>query len=812
MKNISFKKFIPHAVAIGLFLLITFIYVNPVFQGKQIHQGDIVNFKGMSKEIVDFREATGDEPLWTNSMFGGMPAYQISMKSNSNLMHFIDDVLTLGLPHPAGLLFLNFLGFYILLLVLGVNPWLSIVGAIGYCFSTYFFIIIEAGHNSKAHAMTYMAPVLAGIILSYKGKYILGAALTAFFLALQIATNHLQITYYLMFIVFFIGIAYAIDMIKNNKLPEFIKASSLLIIAALFAVATNSTLIMTTLEYSKYSTRGQSELSLDNSNTTSGLDKEYATQWSYGIDETLNLLIPNFKGGGSNGPLDTDSETYEALRKVGQQNPQAIIKNLPLYWGTQPFTSGPVYIGAILIFLFVLGLIIIPGRLKWALLASTILSIILAWGSNFMELTGFFLDYFPGYNKFRTVSMILVIAELTIPILAMLALSKIFSGNYKKEEIYNGLKWSLGLVGGIVLIFTLAPGLAGDFVGMRDIQQIPDWLAEALQNDRKALLRQDAIRSLLLIVASAGSIVLFITKKFNNTVFIIVLGVLVTFDMWSVDKRYLNEDNFVSKRKMEVPFPITAANQQILMDKDPDFRVLNLTVNTMSDASTSYYHKSLGGYHGAKMKRYQELYDQHIQNNNMEVVHMLNTKYLIIPNQERTQAIAQRNPFALGHAWFVQEINWVENADQEIAALSTFEAAKTAIIDVKYKEELKGFTPSIDSTANIHLESYQPNQLIYKTTASKDQLAVFSEIYYPVGWKVSIDGQEASHISANYVLRSMIIPAGEHTIEFKFEPSSYYTGEKISLASSVLIILLVIGALVAEGLKNKKININQKNA
>ncbi|MCD4744685.1 MAG: YfhO family protein, partial [Bacteroidales bacterium] len=771
MKNLSLKKITPYIIAIILFLIITMIYLSPLLEGKKLKQDDIIRHKGMSKEIVDFREQTGEEALWTNSMFGGMPAYQISVDYKSNLISYIDKIFRLGLPHPAGLIFLYFIGFFILLLILGVDPWLSIAGSLAFAFSSYFFIIIEAGHNSKAHAIGYMAPVLAGIILCFRGKYLWGGILTALFLALELKAGHPQITYYLALLVIILGIFEFAETIRLKKYTTFIKSVSILIIAVILAVLTNITNLWATYEYGKYTIRGKSELTTEQENRTTGLDKDYATAWSYGVSETLTFLIPDFMGGSSHGELSEKSETFKMLKQNQVPIAQAkqYIKHMPLYWGSQPFTSGPVYIGAIMCFLFVLGLIIIKGKIKWWLLTATILSIMLAWGHNFMALTDFFLDYIPGYNKFRAVSMTLIIAELTIPLLGILALKQAFDKEIDKKEIFKALKISFYIVGGITLFFAIFPGMFFDFSNVTDQQYLPAWLVEPLQSDRKNLLRFDAIRSFIFIFLALIIIWSVINKKLKRNYAYIFFIILILADMWTIDKRYLNNDNFIRKTQANTPYQKTQADIQIRKDTDPNFRVLNLTVDPFADASTSYFHKSIGGYHGAKLRRYQELYDFHIKMNNINVLNMLNTKY-VIQTDNNKQPQARQNPGALGNAWFVENYKIVENADEEIAALNDFDPVKTAIIDNSFKNELSGFNPKIDSSARIYQTEYKPNHLTYQYKSNNDQIAVFSEIYYDKGWNAYIDGNLMPHFRSNYVLRAMIVPKGEHTIEFKFEP------------------------------------------
>ena len=776
------KQLTPHLVVLSLFVLISFIYFSPLIEGKRLDMPDIKHHKGMSKEVVDYRESTGEEALWTNSMFSGMPAYQISVKSNNNLIQYVVKAIHLGIPRPANLLFLYLLGFYLLLLSLSVDYRLSAVGAIAFAFSSYFFIIIMAGHMTKAHAIAYVPMVVAAVLYTFRGKMILGGVLTALAVALQLYANHLQITYYLVLILLLIGLFQFLKDLKSNNLFDFTKRSSVLLLAGLLASGTTMTRLSTTMEYGKESTRGKSELTNNLDNKTSGLDKDYATAWSYGVAETFTLLIPNFYGGSSQGALSTDSETYEAIKRA--PNAKQIIKQLPLYWGDQPFTSGPTYVGAIVMFLFVLGIFIVKSEIRLWILLATIFSIMLAWGKNFMFLTEFFLDYFPGYNKFRAVSMILVIAEFTIPLLGFVALNRFLNSNTTTTK-ERALKLAFYITGGITLVFALIPSLFFDFVGLQDASLAKNgWPVEALQSDRAGLLSADAWRSFIFIGLVFATLWAFIKNKLSSKYVIIIVGVLIITDMWTINKRYLNDSNFARKRNVEVPYKMTPANQQILKDKDPNFRVFNQSVSTFNDASTSYFHKSIGGYHGAKLKRYQELIENHISQGNMNVLNMLNAKYFI-----SSKGQVQRNPKAMGNAWFVNTINIVDDADAENLALKELDPSTTAIVDKRFN--IAPFD-SVDHTlANIILTDYKPNYLKYTSSSNKDGIVIFSEIYYDKGWNAYIDGNLSPYFRANYVLRGMQIPSGEHVVEFKFEPQSYYLSENISLASSTILLLLL---------------------
>jgi len=777
------ENFKNHIIVILLFIGISFTYFSPLLEGKRLEMADIKNWQGMSKEVVDYRKSTGEEALWTNSMFSGMPAYQISTRFKSNLMQYLDKTLMLGLPRPANILFLYLLGFYILLLSLKIDYRISTIGAFAFAFSSYFFIIIEAGHMTKAHAIAYLPMVVAGVLYTYRGKILLGSVLTGIAASLQIFSNHLQITYYLVLLLFLLAIFQFYSDLKKNNLSDFFKRSSLLILIGLLAAGTSFTRLYTTYEYGKDSTRGKSELTSNLDNKTSGLDKDYATAWSYGIAETFTFLIPNLYGGASQGELSTDSETYQAIKRA--PNARKLIKSLPLYWGEQPFTSGPTYVGAVVMFLFILSIFLVKSTIRSWLLLATIMSIMLAWGKNFMPLTELFLDFFPGYNKFRAVSMILIIAEFTIPLLAFIGISKFIQNDteiYSKEKY---LKNTFYISGGVTLVFALMSSLFFNFESIQDISlEKNGWPIEALQADRKSLLSSDAWRSLIFIFLTFVTLWIYIRKKIKLNHLILILGSLILMDMWPVNKRYLNEENFVRKSKIENPYKPSQADLKILKDKDPNFRVFNRNVSTFNDASTSYFHKSIGGYHGAKLKRYQELIEAHISQGNMNVINMLNTKYIITQNGD-----VKRNPGALGNAWFIDNVIIVENADQELMELNNINTTNTCVVDKRYSNELNANNLNKENS-NINLLEYKPNYLKYQSSSDLNGIAIFSEIYYNRGWNAYINGNLVNHFRTNYVLRGLQIPSGNNIIEFKFEPSVYQIGESISLISSILLLIL----------------------
>lgn len=824
MKHPVVKIILRYATPIALFFLISLAYFIPdVLEGKRISQHDIIQFKGMSKEIADHREKYGEEPLWTNSMFGGMPAYLVSTQYKGNQLRKIHYLFTLNEFRPVSFIFLYCVGAYIALLLFGVSPWLSFAGAIAYAFSSYFFIIIQAGHVSKVLALGYMPPIIAGVYASFRGRILLGSLVAGIFLGLQILVNHLQITYYTFLIILLLGIFELATAIRNNTWKSFLKPLPWLVLFVLLAIGANFSTLYTTYEYGKFSIRGKSELSVNAENKTSGLDKDYATQWSYGTGETLTLLIPYFRGGSSTGALKQNSHTYTYIKNTyGAGEAKKFIANVPLYWGKQPVTSGPVYIGAVVVFLFVLGMFIVKGPVKWWLFSVTVVSVLLSWGHNFSLLTNVMLDYFPGYNKFRTVSMTLIMAEFAMPVLAILAIKEIITGNLPRKEFLQALKYSSYGLGALLLIVVVISG-SFDMTAPYDEQfrsQGLDNIVDAIQKDRLALLRSDALRSLVLIGLTIALVYFAFLKKLTLNTFIVLLSLLILVDLWPVNKRFLGSKDFVSKKEDQKPFTASTADLVILQDNDPNFRVINLTVSVLQDAGTSYFHKSLGGYHGAKMRRYQELFDHNIQPElsslfntfqrrpvpeaidstlaTLSMLNMLNTRYLIY-NAEAPPLV---NKHELGNAWFVESFRIVANADEEIAAVSAFDPAREAIVDKRFSTMVEGLKLLPDSSAEITLTEYRANYLKYTAKTATEQLAVFSEIYYDKGWQAYLDNQPVPHFRVNYLLRALPVPAGNHTIEFKFEPRSYFMGEKVSFACSLLLVLMAIGTGYWE-VKNK---------
>ncbi|GAB3200739.1 hypothetical protein ABID22_003528 [Pontibacter aydingkolensis] len=796
------RDVLPHIIAVAVFLLLTAVYFAPVlFEDKGLSQHDILQFKGGAKEIQDYREATGEEALWTNSMFSGMPSYLINTRYPGDWSGVIHSIFTFDMPALAGNIFITLFCAYILFVAMGMSSWLAIIGAIAVSFTSYNIIILEAGHNTKSLTIAYIPMVLAGLIVTLRRNLWLGAALFALGLTLNLHFNHLQMTYYMLLLVIIFGIVEIIFAVKNGTIAELLKRGAILAIAAILAVGVNFGRLYTTAEYSQHSIRGKSELTQPNSgeNVGSGLDREYAFNWSYGVSETMTLLIPDFYGGSSSSSLDTDSDTYNALLKLGAppvQAEQIVKQGLPMYWGPQPMTSGPVYVGAIVIFLFVLGLFIVDRRWTSWLVAGTILSIVLAWGKNFEAFNYFMFDYFPLYNKFRAVSSALVIAQITIPFLGILALWRLFKDYGQIKDLDKKLLISGGITGGICLLVWLFAGSAS-FVSPVDQQLMQaQFPIDAIRADREGMMRSDALRSLVFILLAAGLLYFFVKNKLSATIAMAGVGILILADLWMVDKRYLNNDDF-QRQVVANYFQPTQADQMILQDKDLSYRVINLP-NPFNDARTSYFHKSIGGYHGAKLRRYQDIIDRHISQNNLEVYRMLNTRYAITGDQQQP---VQRVPGALGNAWFVEEVKPVQSPDAELEALTGFDAGTTAVVDVN-KFPVKQQKFSADN-ANIELVAYDPNNLKYEYQAAQEGLVVFSEVYYADGWQAYLDGEPVDHIRANYILRAMQVPAGKHTIEFKFAPKAYSLGNTISLVSSIILIIVVLGA-IAYGVKKKQ--------
>ena len=831
------KKLLPDLIAILAFVLLSFAYFVPAdIENRILFQHDTAAGAGAGQEVKEYYEQTGERSRWTNSLFGGMPMYQIAPSYDSTKsLQWVQKAYQLFLPDYVCLTFMLMLGFYILLRVFGIPVWLAGLGGIMWAFSSYFFILISAGHIWKFITLAYVPPTIAGIVLAYRGKLLWGGILTALFVALQITSNHVQMSYYFFFVILFFVGAYFEKAWRTKTLPQFFKASAVLIVAALVGIAANVSNLYHTYAYSKETMRGKSELVQTGDaakQTSSGLDRDYITQWSYGIDETLTLLVPNFKGGAS--AALSQSET--AMSKA---NPMysSLYGSLTQYFGTQPMTSGPVYVGAFVLFLFVLGCFIVKGPLKWALIGATFFSIVLSWGKNFMPLTDFFIDYVPLYNKFRAVSSILVIAEFTIPLLAIFALKRLLEEPEILKQEKKPLGISLLLTAGIALLLAIAPGSIGSgYVPAQEAQMLQNAvnqqmipaneLSDILANlgeMRAELVSSDALRSFIIIGIGCSLLWLYASGKLRSSLTIAGITILCLADMWGVNKRYLNDAQFVPHSIRTETFTKTNTDELILQDTSLDYRVLNFATSTFDDNNTSYWHKSVGGYHPAKLRRYQEMIEHHISPemqaaykaiataggemdsvdaNKFRILNMLNTKYFIFPAGQQRQTVPILNPHAYGNAWFVNKVQYVNNANEEIDALDSIIPTETAVVDARFKDVLKGATESYkDSLSSIRLTSYAPNRLTYETNNAQDGIAVFSEIYYPDGWHVTIDGQPAELARADYILRTMYVPAGQHTIEMRFDPTSLHVTEGIAYGA---LALLVIGIIVAVLIAKRK--------
>lgn len=851
----NMKKVLPHVIAVLVFLIITLAYLYPVLQGKTIYGADTQSYIGMSKEAHDYNETHDDQALWTNSMFGGMPTYQICMDQPDTVLKYIDTALRV-LPGPTYRVFLYLVGFYVLLLLFGVNPYLSIAGAIAFAFGSYNLIIIVAGHNTKAVAIAYMAPIIASIYYALRKNPWVGSALLAFFLGMGLYANHVQIIYYTLFIVIILGISELVFAIKEKHVADFFKRVGILCIGAVIAVGLNATRLMTTAEYVKATMRGDSNGLTIEDGDKHGLDKDYITAWSYGVDESMTLLIPDFKGGQSSGQLDENSHTAQAfadrtgLRPLGRaltdaekarvdryvrSNPEDFqprnlaefmyAYSLPLYWGTQPFTAGPVYVGAIICFLFVLGLMVVPQRQRWWLLAVAVLGLVLSWGKNMMWLTDIFIDYVPMYNKFRTVSMTLTMTCLAMCIMAVLALKEIFSDRIDNERKLKYIYISAGITAGICLLFAVFPSLAGDFRSINDQAFSGDYafLQESLVLDREDMLASDAMRSFVFVVLAA--VVLFLYSKNllkSKMAAVTIIGVLLAADMISVASRYLNADNFVKDSDVRAERVPTPADEYILNDKTLDYRVLDLTVDIFNSSAPSYFHKTVGGYSAVKLRRYQELIDLQLAPEitsltqglrrisdesgvdslfaKSNVLNMLNTKYVIF----HPSAIPLMNKYAFGNAWFVDRIRFAENADEEMSLLDDVDLKEVLVMDKQFAASVPENRFDTDN-ADIQLVSYEPNELRYLVNAPTSQMAVFSEIFYYKGWKAFIDGgEDVPILRGNYLLRAAYLPAGRYELVFSFNPSSYTVGNVLEIISSVLL-TLAFACIIFVGLKKYRI-------
>jgi len=789
----NFKQIIPHIVSLSLFVVVALMYFNPVLKGKKISQSDITQHIGMAKEVNDFRKVTGEEPYWAESAFSGMPTYPIGTYFPNDYITSLDRLIRF-LPRPADYLFLYFFSFYILLLAFKVDWKIAIVGSLAFGFSTYLIIIFGAGHNSKAHAIAYMPLVLAGIIFIFKKRYLLGFIVTSIATALEIKANHPQMTYYLLFAILILGIVELIEAIQKNKIKQFITQSSIIIVAMLLAVGVNSSRLLATKEYADVSTRGKTALTINPDGTkkevTTGLSKEYITQFSYGKAETFNLFVPRYMGGGTVESLDRNSNTYQYVSSIaGSKQADGFTKQVYTYWGDQLIVEAPAYIGAVMLFLFFLGVFILKGKYKYWLVASSVFAILMSWGKNFQFLTDFFIDYIPLYNKFRAVSSFQVIAELCIPLLGFLAIREFFFSKTDKEQKQIALKKALYSSVGLIVIGLLYALSSSTFDGIRDATYSEyEGLLDAVKADRLSMLYSDSFRSIVLIGVGFVVLWLFLKQQLKYTTSIIAFAVLILFDLVQVNLRYVNADDFKEARAIDKPFKASTADLQILKDKS-HYRVANFSTDPFQDGRTSYFHKSIGGYHAAKVGRYQDLIEFQLSKQNMQVYNMLNVKYFILPGDDGEE-VAQQNPDANGNAWFVKNIKYVKTADQEIRALDSTLTKSTVVVNENNIRKKINFSPELDSLAYIKLTEYSLNSLTYDTSSNKDEFAVFSEIYYKHGWNAYLDGVKQPHTNVNYILRGMEIPKGEHIIKFKFEPSVIKSGSIISLISYALMLLI----------------------
>ena len=830
----TIKKIMPEVLVIVLFAAISFAYFFvPVSQGKILYRHDSSAGKGMGHEMTEYRERTGEQTRWTNSVFGGMPTYQMAPSYGStDGLKSIVSMYHLWLPDYVWYIFAYLLGFYIMLRAFDFRRSLAVLGSVIWAFSSYFLIIIAAGHLWKVFALAYLPPMIGGIVLAYRGKYLWGLIVTALFTAFEISANHVQMTYYYMFIIFFLVLGFLVDAIRQKRISHFLKASGVCLAAAIIGVAMNISNLYHTWEYQKESMRGKSELVKKNSanQTDSGLERDYITAWSYGIGETWTLLIPNAKGGASVPMIQN-----KIVQEKGDPMYEFVYQQLGQYWGEQPGTSGPVYVGAFVMMLFILSLFIVKGTVKWSLLAATILSVLLSWGHNFMPFTDFFIDYMPMYSKFRTVASILVIAEFTIPLLAMLALKRIVD---EPELLTRKIKYvyiSFALTAGIAAVFALGGGAFFDFISSSERQALSQFPADQLNplldnltSLREQIFAADCWRTFFIIVIGTLLLLFYKAGKLKAEYMVGCVCVLCLIDMWQVDKRYLNDSMFVPKSERDAPIEMTETDRQILEDKSLDYRVLNFSSNTFNENETSYFHKSIGGYHAAKLRRYQEVIEAHISpemnaamkaiaeaagdmsavdgNKLFPVINMLNTKYFIMPLQGGANAPLP-NPYAYGNAWFVDKVSYVNNANEELSALSTTDLRHTAVADKAFSDVL-GQSKANDSTATVRLEKYEPNKLEYSVSSKNGGVVVFSEIYYP-GWNATVDGVEVPVGRANYILRAISVKPGSHKVVLDFHPKSVSVTETIAYIATAILMLMFVAIVIVKR-KESKTGANSK--
>lgn len=817
MKKIQLKQWLPHCAALLIFLGLTLVYFGPVLQGKDLMQGDAISSQGWGKDAKDYHEATGDYAYWSNAMFSGMPSNYTFSPQPVNIFEAADKVLTLGLfgasRRHIGAIFLTFVCFYIFLLSMGCKSWLSVAGSIAYTLCSYNFIIIGAGHMSKSLVMATMAPIIGGVILCYRGKLLKGALITLIFSGLNIFWSHQQISYYLLLVLVILAVVYLVYAIKEKDLKNYFKATGVLIAVAVLAVLPALGQLVPSADYAKDTMRGGAVLKQADEKASAGLDIDYAYQWSYGVGETFTLLVPNLYGASSHYNIGTDSELYKSLApKVGISQARQICESAPTYWGDQPFTSGPVYIGAIVCFLFVFGLMVVKGRERWWLLAATILSFVMSWGKNFPEVNEFLFYNLPLYSKFRAPSMALVIASVTMVALGFIAVRRLIVA--RRENNTAELAWmqralfiAAGIAGGICVVLALFGGSLFSFEAAVDAQ-LPPVLLEPLISDRAAMLSSDAWRSFGFIAAAVLLLYGYMRFSFKSQYLSMALGLLMLIDLWPVDKRFLSYDDFMPKRKSTEIRP-TEADLLILKDKHPNYRVLNLAANTFNESYTSYFHKSVGGYSPAKLRRYQDIIDHYFAKGiNFGVINMLNVRYLIVPQEGGNEV--QRNPEAMGNCWFVDRVEWVDSPDAEIAAIADFNPYEKAFVDKEWLSVVgnaDAYNNAVDSTAYIRMTDYKnPGNIFYESYSPNAQMAVFSEVYYKT-WKAFIDGKEVEPVRANYILRALPVPAGKHTIEFRCVDELMIESGKWSLYGSILVgivILLLSGAIIYKKVKSSE--------
>ena len=817
MKKENFlQKYSAYAVALVLFVAVACIYCLPALEGKVIQSGDGTNASSAVREVGEYIKNTGDNSFWTGSMFSGMPNYQIGggRYDSSAWLKPFRQIMLKGHGSAPWVFIVFFVCFYVLMRAFSINKWLSIVGALATGFSSYFFIIVQAGHNTKTSSIALVSVVVAGFYLIFRKKYGWGVVLTMLFTAIGFF-NHPQMSYYLFMMIGIFFFAELYIHIKEKRYKDFAIGSLLFLGSLAVGLGTGTAKTFANMEYAEQTMRGgHSDLkkTTDATNKTKGLDLDYATQWSYGIDETLSFIIPGVMGGASTYDVGTDSELYKSLVKHGisRQSAAQFCANVPLYWGEQPFTAGNVYMGAVVCFLFVLGLLIVKGPYKWAIMVATLFSVVLAWGHNFMPLTELFFKYFPMYNKFRAVSSILIVAEIAMPLLGFLAIKVLMDGALMREKVIKSIYIAGGITAGICLFVALFAGAMFDFTAPVDASlasQLPDFVYQGILAEREALTKSDAWRSFLFIMLAAATLWAFIKGWLKWGYMVAVLGVLVMADMWPVNKRYLNDSSFVTQKNNKAAFQMQPYEKLILQDKDPHFRVMNLASNTFNDARTSYYLKSIGGYHAAKLRRYQDLIDQHLSKMNMSVIGMLNAKYFIVPDKATGQAKVQLNPYAMGNAWFVDTLQVVNTPNEEINALNYIDLHTTAVLDKEFAGYVDNFTPEHDAEATVRLTKYTPRYIDYEYVTSKPGTIVFSEIYYPYGWKATIDGTPVDIYRVNYMLRAINVPAGAHSIHMEFAPDSVKKGDTIAMVCIIIMygtVLAILGFAAYAAIRKRR--------